>query len=74
MSKRLLPLWLLIVTTCVACSPTRPDPAPILIPCQKPSISPELLQEPDHQAMDDLLKLLNELSPSADGTASATGR
>lgn len=65
-------LLLLIATACVACSPVRPDPAPTLIECPKPVISPQLLQSPEHQAMDDLLTLLNELSTSVDGTPSST--
>jgi len=50
---------LLIGTSLAGCSqPLKPSPPPVVIQCQPPAISQELLIPPQHQAIDRLLKTL----------------
>ena len=65
---------LLIGTSLAGCSqPLKPSPSPVVIQCQPPLISPELLTPPPHQAIDRLLKTLGmppvKLVPVSSDTA-----
>ena len=58
MSLKNVMLPLAMLCSLAGCSPQRPDPPPVVVPCPPPRISPELLVPPEHQAMDRLLKSL----------------
>ena len=61
-------LHCVMLASCAGCSPVRPEPPPIVVPCPRPVISRELLVPPEHQAMDALANFLGMSPGSAGGT------
>jgi len=71
--RRTLPLSMLLLLAGCSVQPVQPPaPAPVVLPCPPPRISPELLEPAQTQAMDQLWNLLQGPSGSAAATPGAS--
>lgn len=69
---RLPTLTLLAATllSLAACSPQRPDILPpVVVPCPKPQVSPELRRPAERKAMEALARYLDSLPPPSPSAA-----